>query len=55
MKKVMRKRSYKIPTCIIYPIEMVENLCTSVSPKVPGTKEELWGNDEVEEGGELEL
>ena len=54
-KKEFSKKRYETPECNIYYIQNESFICTSVHPKVPGTSQEKWEEDEDEDGGELEL
>lgn len=54
-KKEFSKKRYETPECNIYYIQNESFICTSVHPKVPGTSQETWEEDEDEDGGELEL
>ena len=55
MKKESKKRMYVRPECIAFPVE-TESLCqASIVPKVPGSTEEKWKNDEDVDGGEMEI
>lgn len=55
MKRKSRKRAYVKPECEVFPLLTEGFICTSITPKVPGSVEEEWGNEEEEDGGELEL
>jgi len=55
MKKESKKRMYVRPDCMVFPVE-TESLCqASIVPKVPGSTEEKWKNDEDVNGGEMEI
>ena len=44
------KRPYISPQCEAIPVEKTNLICTSVIPKVPGSTEEDWDDENVEIG-----
>lgn len=50
MKKKI-KRVYVAPLCTVYPIQCEAFLKTSVQPKVPGSTEEEWEEEEDIDAG----
>ena len=55
-KEKNKKELYKTPTCIMFFVKTECPFCeTSVSPKIPGTVEEKWKDNEDEDGGEIDL
>ena len=50
MKKKI-KRVYVAPLCTVYPMQCEAFLKTSVQPKVPGSTEEEWEEEEEIDAG----
>ena len=56
MKKTTLERlSYVKPECRVYSMGEEQFICTSVLPKVPGSTEDGWNNDEGVDGGEFDI
>ena len=55
MDNEMKKKEYVVPETKVYLMEEELFLCTSVQPKVPGSTEEEWNNDEEVDGGEFDI
>ena len=56
MKKTTSERLFYVkPECRVYLIEEEQFICTSVLPKVPGSTEEEWEEDEDVNGGEFDI
>ena len=56
MKKTTLERLFYVKLeCRVYPIEEEQFICTSVLPKVPGSTEEEWEEDEDVNGGEFDI
>lgn len=51
----MKKKEYIVPEINVYLMEEELFLCTSVQPRVPGSTEEEWEQDEDVNGGELDI
>ena len=47
-----KKEIYIKPECMAIQAEIEQFVCTSVVPKVPGSTEEEWEDEEIEIGEE---
>nr|WP_287043922.1 hypothetical protein [Prevotella sp.] len=55
MDNEMKKKEYVVPETKVYLMEEELFLCTSVRPKVPGSTEEEWKEEEDVNSGEFDI
>ena len=51
-RELLELRAYVCPFCTVVKMEQEFFICTSVVPKVPGSTEEEWEDEDVEIGEE---